>query len=581
MKIPLAIALLLAAVGQARSVSPVVPDALSYPPPNGVQMGGRLGQEIDLSVRNRVEAQDLEAIIQPFRDRKDVSEWRSEFWGKWITSAIEAYRMRPDPALRSLIERAERELIATQSSDGYIGAYAPENRLQTWDVWGRKYTLLGLLAWYDVSGDPACLQAARREADRLLKEAGPGHGDMFRHDAWNGMASSSVLEPMVLLYQRTGDRRYLRFCEWLIAEWRTPHGPDIERKALAGVPVFDMFPKPKPIAKAYWDGGHSKAYEMMSCFEGLLELYRMTGQPEYRDAVEAIYDNIRSGEITVIGSGSDWERWTNGANRQTEVWHEGMETCVTVTWIKLAAQLLRLTGNPRYADDIEFSSYNALLGAMAPDGSWWCHYVTLDGRKVRGEDQCGLKLNCCVANGPRALLLLPELAVMAGAEGPVINLYGQMNAALPLATGGSVRLAMNSTYPADGTVRIRLTPDSAREFTLGLRIPAWSAQTTLTVNGARTVALAGTYARIHRVWQPGDTVDLSLDVRVRKVFPPRHADLYVEESGPIVLATDDRLTAGDRAPFWIVKNGRCDYADAGNTWDARSRFTLWQARRSP
>ena len=74
--------------------------------------------------------------------------------------------------------------------------------------------------------------------------------------------------------------------------------------------------------------------------------------------------------ITIIGSGSSWERWCSGHMRQTEPLPEWMETCVTVTWIKLAAQLLRQTGDPMYADRIELSACNALIGAQKTDGTW-------------------------------------------------------------------------------------------------------------------------------------------------------------------------------------------------------------------
>ncbi|MEJ1973050.1 MAG: beta-L-arabinofuranosidase domain-containing protein [Lacunisphaera sp.] len=220
-------------------------------------------------------------------------------------------------------------LIATQTSDGYIGAYPEGGHLQRWDIWGRKYALLGLLAWFDATGDPAALNAAKREADFLLAEVGPGKASPFTRDMWNGMASGSVLEPMVLLYRRTGERRYLDFANYLVQAWTQPDGPDLLNKALADTAVYDMFPKPKAVVKDYHDHGKSKAYEMMSNYEGLLELYRVTGDARYLTAVKNVHASIRDTEITIIGSGSDWERWYGGKTRQTETWSKGMETCVT------------------------------------------------------------------------------------------------------------------------------------------------------------------------------------------------------------------------------------------------------------
>jgi DUF1680 family protein len=346
------------------AVAPRRADAFARLPLRDVRLDGRLGRAIDLCVRNRVMAQDGEHLVEPFRQRRETNCWSSEFWGKWFLSAVAAQRYTGDPKLLETVERSARSMMATQSSDGYIGTYAPENRLKTWDVWGRKYTLLGLLAYHDLTGDRAALASARRLADHHMTEVGPGRASIVKNGAYRGMASSSILEPIVLLYNRTGDARYLAFAEWIVAQWETPDGPRLISKALAGVPVAERFPPP---ASWYaWENGQ-KAYEMMSCYEGLLELYRVTGTPEYLSAVVKTWENIRDTEINVAGSGASMECWYGGAAKQTVQARHMMETCVTMTWMKLSQNLLRLTGDPRIADEIERSAYNALLGSMVPD----------------------------------------------------------------------------------------------------------------------------------------------------------------------------------------------------------------------
>ena len=95
------------------------------------------------------------------------------------------------------------------------------------------------------------------------------------------MAATSVLEPVCLLYARTDDKRYLDFAKEIVREWESPDGPQLITKA--GIDVSKRFPKPK--IWFGWDQGQ-KAYEMMSCYEGLLELYRLTGEPTYLKSAE-------------------------------------------------------------------------------------------------------------------------------------------------------------------------------------------------------------------------------------------------------------------------------------------------------
>jgi hypothetical protein len=85
-----------------------------------------------------------------------------------------------------------------------------------------------------------------------------------------------------------------------------------------------------------------------------------------------------------------------------------METCVTATWMKFLYQLLRLTGDVKYADELEKNLYNGLLGAQMPGGGWWAYFSGVNGERVPSlmqHDDVGL--SCCVVSGPRALLLTP------------------------------------------------------------------------------------------------------------------------------------------------------------------------------
>ena len=597
----------------ADKTAPAVVDALAPPPMGSVRFTGRLGRELETCRQGRMLGQSVADVVRPFAERSEVKFWQSEFWGKWFTSAALAYRYQPDAKMRAVLDEAVAGLLKTQTADGYIGNYKPTAETQGWDIWGRKYVLLGLLAYHDLTGDPKALAAAVREADYTLGQLGPGKPDIVGCGMWTGMAASSILEPMVLLYRRTGERRYLDFARYILTQWDTPKGPGLVTKALAGKSVYDMFPGPDPKQKGYMSGGSSKAYEMMSCYEGLLELYRMTGNPDYLEAVRKVTADIHDTEITIIGSGSSWERWCRGRTRQTEQVPEWMETCVTVTWLKLNAQLLRLTGEARYADAIEQTMYNSLIAAQKTDGTWWCHYNPLEGPRQPAPEQCNMHMNCCVANGPRGLMLLPTLALMSDRRGPVVNFYEPAEAVLPLPSGKNVTLKVDGDYPRSETVVLNVQPESASEFTLSLRIPAWSKHTHVEAAGQAIAAVTpGSYLRLKRTWQPGDKIRVTFDLTTRVVFDPGRSNRVALVRGPLVLAIDRRIPqdpnnrgegqvvadAEGAVPAALVRqcpvpvyvavdvplrtaDGKtailrmCDYASAGHTWGADSTLRVW------
>ncbi len=595
----------------SEAIEPIIHDAFTMAAPGTVQIDGWVGGKLEMCLTNRVMVQDIESLVKPFRDRTEPSGgWRCEYWGKWFTSAALGYSYQPTPEYRAVLDKAVHGLIATQTADGYIGTYGPKIQLGHWDIWGRKYVLLGLLADYDLTGDQAVLSSAARSADYLMKELTVSRINITETglDVLKGLAPSSILEPIVLLYQRTGEKRYLEFAQSIVAQWGEknkfyPHGLQLITKAIAGVP-------PLKIAVP-------KAYEMMSCFEGLCELYRMTGDQRFRDAAVAFANNIRVHERMVVGSGSNQELWCDGARCQTEIIEQPIETCVTATWMKLCAQMLRITGEPVWADELEISLYNALLGAMTPKGNWWSYWSPLNGQRVPSTfQQTDIALSCCVASGPRALLLTPRWAVMAAPEGPVINLYAPGTSTVALRDGTTVKIIQETDFPLGDRVALSISPTKKLHFPLRLRVPEWSKKTTITINDEPSVAgRPGTYAVLERDWSPGDHIAMTLDLRGRSIAAPSGAPQLALMRGPIVLALDDRMVkAQDTAvrletdadgyielkpsatkpndiwmsfdvPFAVnpshffnhhkITLAMCDFSSAGNQWSDKNLYRVW------
>jgi DUF1680 family protein len=360
-----------------------------------------------------------------------------------------------------------------------------------------------------------------------------------------------------------------------------------------------------------------KAYEMMSCYQGLLEFYRTTGDKRCLDAAVATAKNIIATEINAAGSGAAFECWYHGAARETEPAYHMMETCVTTTWLRFCQTLLSLTGDPLYADQLEKTLYNAFLAALSHDAATFSKYCPLEGMRGRGEDQCRMKTNCCIANGPRGFVALLESLLMADADAVLVNLYTESSATVKLPdTGNAVTVEQKTDYPAGGTVALTVTPAREAAFALKLRIPAWSAATEVLVNGEPVKDVKpGTYLPLARIWKPGDTVALKLDLRGRGRIKNNH---LVLERGPVTLARDARFNDGnihevagaidvskpvELTPvpsndpnIWLAFTAKlrigmnleteegktprpvhfCDFASAGDTWKEDSLYRVWQ-----
>jgi len=130
-----------------------------------VQLGGYLGRTIDLCVRNHGSSRRIGIqLVAPFRQRGNRL-LANRFWVSGFCRPPPRASTRAAPSSECISAIPWQSLIATQTADGYIGNYADGSHLKSWDIWGRKYTLLGLLAWFDMTGDAAALASARRLAD--------------------------------------------------------------------------------------------------------------------------------------------------------------------------------------------------------------------------------------------------------------------------------------------------------------------------------------------------------------------------------------------------------------------------------
>jgi hypothetical protein len=105
---------------------------------------------------------------------------------------------------------------------------------------------------------------------------------------------------------------------------------------------------------------------------------------------------------------------------------------------------------------------------------------------------------------------------------------------------GDVELAVRTGYPWDGRVRIEVTAAPAGAWGLAVRVPDWSGETRLSLNGepADQSAEDRGYLVVTRDWRPGDVVTLDLDLSPRLTAPSRRIDALrgtvAVQRGPLV-----------------------------------------------
>ena len=509
------------------------------PNPGDVRIQGVYGDILDRVIECHVKARDVSYLTEVFRQQTERSEkWHTEFWGKFMLAAVPYWQMTGDEKLKRMIDESAGRVIAAQGTDGYVGNYPKDLRCgDGWDVWGMKYTLLGLLHHYKGTGSAASLDAARKLGDFMVANLGPGAARTIGATGnFSGLPSCSALGAVIMLYRATKDSRYLDFAAFIVSEMEKHAGVflDVEK------PVWKRDEGRESTTKT----SRLKAYEFMSCMQGLLDYWEETGEGRCLETAVAAGKGILDDEINLAGGASCGERWFHGAVKQHVQYASLQETCVVTTWMRFCERLLSVTGDSRWADALEVSFYNAYLAALKPDCTRFASYTPLNGRRCKGHEQCSMHTACCDANGPRGFVSVLRTALTAEGKTAFCNLYLSGSAAISLPDGGQkVELGVYTHYPLRNAVRIENRTGNSADFTLALRIPAWSSRTSVTVNGESVGMVAtGSYLRLTRHWNPGDVVELVLDMTPR-THRLDHAVAFTR--GPIALVRDSRFNDGD------------------------------------
>jgi DUF1680 family protein len=563
----------------------------STPANTRFQFTGFVGQRLKANLENwELRAPDSNpALVEMFYDRdrkpdRQLLPWSGEFVGKFLCASILSYRILRDPRQKAMIDRIVRSFIESQGPDGYLGPFDRENRLigKNWDVWGHYWAIRALLMYHREFGSQEALQSAMRAADLLVKTF-LNKGIPLTNDGSHGQMNYAVIHAFTDLYIETGKPDYLQMARWIVSEWDKPGAGNYMQLALAGREMYE-FPGNR------WESLHD--------FLGMLDMYLITGEPEFSRVFTNIWWSILKGDRHNTGGFTTSEHTTGDPYDDKGP----IETCCTVGWIDMSVAMLKLTGASLVADEIELSTFNGNLGGQNPAGNWWTYNTPMNGTKEASAHsinfQCRAgspELNCCAVNGPRGLGLLTEWAVMRSKDGVVLNYYGPSRIQVPTPGNQVLTLEQKTDYPVSGSISINVTMVRPEKFELKLRVPAWSAATRIAINGKVISGVkAGTYQSVMRDWKDGDRISLDLDMSMHYWVGDREmagrTSIY---HGPLLLTfdpvyntmdpvaipvldalnLDSTMTSTDRRFHpWVLMNvksveGRdvtlCDFATAG------------------
>ncbi len=442
-------------------------------------------------------------------------------------------------------------VLSNLKDDGFLGPRNYENGNP--EVWAQMIMLWALQTYYESSGDQKVLNAMTDYFNWEMTVP----DTQFLKGLWQEKRGGDNMWSVLWLYNRTGNETVLPLIEKL-------HKNTSDWTQAATLPN--------------WHG-----VNVAQGFREPATYYMYTGDEAM---LQATYNNFnimreRYGQVPGGMYGADENARAGYFDPR-----QGAETCAIVEQMASDEILMGITGDPFWADHCENVALNTFTAAMTTDMKA-LRYITSPNMAISDEKLHGPSIDnnlrgmlsmspfssrCCQHNHGMGWPYYAEHLVMATTDnGLATMLYAASETTAKVADGKSVKLTETTNYPFDETVKLTVGTDGAVTFPLYMRVPAWAAGSSVSVNGEpQAIAeAAGKYIRLERQWSDGDVVELTLPMTVSsQVWQQNKASVSVNY-GPLTLSLkiDENFEQHDSRDK--------DFVQDDSHWQAGVDASLW------
>ena len=446
---------------------------------------------------------------------------------KVIEGAAYSLKNHPDPELEEYVDKLIDKIAAAQWQDGYLYTFysvpkpQPEKR---WTDIQRKHELYcaghffeAAVAYYQATGKRKILDVAIRLADYIDSVFGPvKKRDVPGHE--------EIEIGLVKLYQVTGDKKYLKLAKFFLDERGHARG-----RNLYGTYCQDH----QPVTEQTEPVGH--AVRAGYLYTGMADVAALTDERQYQAALERIWHNVVGRKMYITGGiGSRGSGEAFGEDYELPNARAYCETCAAIANAMWNHRMFLLSGDAKYIDVLERVIYNGFLSGVALEGDKFFYPNPLETHEGRSRSPW-FGCACCPTNIVRFIPSLPGYAYAHKGDILYVNLFIGGSANIK-ADGNTVRLKQETRYPWDGDVKMTVEPARSGEFAINVRIPGWAQnrcvpsdlyrylsrskeEVTLKVNNKPlALDIDKGFARIHRKWKKGDTIEMHLPMPARRVL---------------------------------------------------------------
>jgi DUF1680 family protein len=547
------------------------------------------------AINDRVEGAERSGAVSNFKIAAGLE--KGDFYGyvfqdtdvaKWLEAVGYLLEMKRDEALEQVADEMIDIIGKAQQPDGYLNTFytikEPGNKwtnlTECHELYSAGHMIEAGVAYYKATGKRKLLDIVCRIADDIAVVFGDGPDQIAGYDG-----HQEIELALVKLYDTTGNRKYLELSSYFIDKrGQQPSFFEAEADRRGRTTHWsnnkihidpEYFQAHLPVREQEAAAGH--AVRVVYMLAGMADVARETGDESLIEACRRLWDNIASKQMYItggIGSMAQGEAFSFDYDLPNDTVYS--ETCASIGLIFFAHRMLQLEPNSRYADVMERALFNTVIAGMSRDGR---HFFYVNPLEVT-PDVCGGKNKnynhvkpvrqewfgcaCCPPNIARLLASLGEYVYST--QGNTIYSHLYIGGEMELALGGTkIKLNQQSSMPWEGSARFEVTLEQPASFALALRIPDWSSNAAVLVNGEiYPIAdqIVDGYARIDRHWTSGDVVELTLEMPIQRVrshpLVKQNAGKVALQRGPLVYCVEEADNGPQLEQLHLPQNAKLE-----------------------
>jgi DUF1680 family protein len=512
--------------------------------------------------------------------------------GKWLETVGFVLSKKRNPDLEKIADNVIDLLGRAQQPDGYLNTYYTvkepgarwSNLRDNHELYCAGHLMEAAVAYYDATGKRKFLDIMSRYADYIAAVFGEEEGKKRGYDG-----HPEVELALVKLYQATGNKAYLELSKFFVDErGQKPHFFDLEAQEREAQGIgnknnrrYDYFQAHLPVREQKTAEGHSvRAVYLYSAMADLAVDYN---DAELLNVCKELWNDVVRTKMYVIGgigSSAHEERFTVPFDLPND--RAYTETCAAIGLMFWAQRMLQIDMNREYADVMELALYNGVLSGISLDGKSYFYVNPLevwpetanfrnDMSKVKVTRQPWFGCACCPPNIARLIASLGQYIYSKEDDKQELYVHLFIGSKLEIDINGrAIQLSQQTNYPWDGQVALELSLEQPTECSIALRIPGWCKDAKISINGNEMEIsnVENGYAKLSRLWENGDRIELSLAMPVEVVRShPKvrgNAGKVALQRGPVVFCLEEEDNGANLQDIILPNDAKLDvYYDDG------------------